>query len=77
LNPGDRRKPHTGELDSLYFSPNIKSNGRGTRRAVYAALMGNMKNIYKNFKLENLYERDHLRDSGVHGKITLNWILKK
>jgi hypothetical protein len=27
--------------------------------------------------IENLTASDHFRDSGIHGRIKLNWILKK
>jgi hypothetical protein len=33
--------------------------------------------IHKKFRSENLYERDHVRNPGIGGRILLKWILKE
>jgi hypothetical protein len=38
--------------------------------------MGEMSNTYE-FWSENLKERDHFRDLGLHGRIILTWMLEK
>jgi len=33
--------------------------------------------VYKRFRWEDLRERDHLEDPGVHGRLISAWIFKK
>jgi hypothetical protein len=46
------------------------------RSAGHAARMGRGE-VYTEFWLENLRERDHLKDPSVDGRIILKWIFSK
>jgi len=52
----------------------IKS--RRNRWAGHVALMGERKELYTGFCWGNLWERDHLGEPGVDGRIILNWIFR-
>jgi len=39
--------------------------------------MGERRGVYRVFWWRNLWERDHLGDSGVDGRIILRWIFRK
>jgi hypothetical protein len=39
--------------------------------------MGVMRNAYRKFWSENLKRKDQLGDTGVDGRMTLRWILRK
>jgi len=73
---GEWRQLHNEELNDLYSSQNssqvIKS--RRMRWAGHVARMGR-EEVYTGFCWGNLRERDHLKDPGVDGSITLKWIL--
>jgi hypothetical protein len=70
---------HNEELHNLYSSPNIIRviKSRRVRWVVHAAHMGEIRNAYSIFWLENLKGRDHSKDLGIYGKIILSWILLK
>jgi hypothetical protein len=39
--------------------------------------MGKMRGVYTGIWLGNLWERDHLGEQGVGGRIILRWIFRK
>jgi len=67
------RKLHNEELCDLYPSPKfvrvIKS--RRMRLAGHIARTGG--EVYTEFLWGNMWERDHLKDRGVDGRIILRW----
>jgi hypothetical protein len=72
------RKLHNGELNDLFFSPNIirvikLRRMRWTGNVTY---VGESRGVY-GILVENLRERDLLEDPGVNGIIILRWIIKK
>jgi hypothetical protein len=70
------RKLHNDELHSLYSSPNIVRviKSRRMRWARHVARMGRGE-VLTGFWLGGLKARDHWKDQGVDGRITLRWIL--
>jgi hypothetical protein len=42
----------------------------------YVACMDRME-VYTGFWWQNLWERDHLEDPGIDGRIILRWIFRK
>jgi hypothetical protein len=68
----------TGELNDLYYSPNIfrviKSRRMGW--AWHVALMGNRRGVFRVL-VGNLRERSHLGDPGVDGRMIVRWIFRK
>jgi hypothetical protein len=68
------RKLHNDELHSLYSSPNIVRviKSRRLRGAGHVARMGE---VFTGFWLGSPKVRDHWKDLGVGGRITLSWIL--
>jgi len=68
------RKWHKGELHSLYSSPNIFRVIK-SRRMVWAghvARMGEGRGVYQVL-VGGPNVRDHWKDLGVGGKVTLRW----
>jgi hypothetical protein len=65
------RKLHNDELHSLYSSPNIVRliKSRSMRWAGHVARMG------EGFRLGGPNGRDHSKDLGISGRITLSWTL--
>jgi hypothetical protein len=73
---GSSRKLYNDELHSLYSSPNIVRviKSRRMRWAGHAARMGRGE-VFTGFWLGGPKGRDHWKDLGVGGRITLRWIL--
>ena len=69
------RKLHNGELNDLYWSPNIVRviKSRRMRWAEHVASKGRGE-VYTRFWWGNLRERDHLGVPGVDGRIILRRI---
>jgi hypothetical protein len=73
---GKWRKLHNEEHNDLYSSPNIVRVIKSRMRwAGNAARMGERRGTFRI--CGDLRERDHLEDSGVHGRIILRWIFRK
>ena len=74
---GEWRKLHNEELNDLYSSQNLSQviKSRRLRWVGHVARMGS-EEVYTGFCWGNLRERDHLKDPGVDGSITLKWILR-
>jgi hypothetical protein len=72
---GSRRKLHNDELHSLYSSPNIVRmiKSRRMRWAGHVARIGG--EVPTRFWLGSPKARDHWKDLGVDGRITLKWTL--
>jgi len=72
------RKLHNEELNDLYSSSNIvrMMKSRRMRWAGHLAPMGR-REAYTGFWWENLRERDHLGDPGIHGRIISSWTFRK
>jgi hypothetical protein len=72
------RKLHNEELNDPYSSPNIVRviKSRRIRWVGHVARLGERKGIYRHW-WGNMRERDHLRDTGVDGRIILRWIFRK
>jgi hypothetical protein len=75
---GEWRKLHNEELNDLYCSPNIVRvvKSRRMRWVGHVARMGRWE-AYTGFWWGNLWERDHLRDPRVNGRIILRWTFRK
>jgi hypothetical protein len=67
---------HNDELHSLYFSPNIVRviKSRRMRWAEHVTWMGRGE-VFAVFWLMRLKGRDHQKEQGVGGRITLKWAL--
>jgi hypothetical protein len=72
------RKLHHEELNDLYSSPNIVRviKSRRMRWAGHVVRMGKGRGVYRVW-WRNLRGRDHWRDPGIDGRITLRWIFRK
>ena len=70
---GEWRKLHNEVLNDLYSSPSIVRVIKSSRRrwAGLVVRMGRV-NVYTGFWWGNLKERDHLKGTGLDGRITLN-----
>ena len=75
---GEERKLHNGDLNDLYYSPNIVQviKSRRVRWARHAARMGR-GDVHAEFWWKTLKERDYLEDPGVDGMKILRWIFQK
>jgi len=75
---GEERKLHNGDLNDLYYSPNIVQviKSRRVRWARHAARMGR-GDVHTEFWWKTLKERDYLEDPGVDGMKILRWIFQK
>jgi hypothetical protein len=75
---GEWRKLHDEELNDLYCSLNIVRmiKSRRMRWAGHVACMGERRGVYRVL-VGNMWERDHLGDPGVDGKMILRWIFSK
>jgi hypothetical protein len=73
---GSWRKLHNDELHSLYSSPNIVRvfKSRRLRLAGHVARVGEERSVYRVL-VGGLKVRDHWKDLGVGGRITLSCIL--
>jgi hypothetical protein len=73
---GSWRKLHNDEIHSLYSSPNIVwvIKSRRMRWAGHVARMGEGRGVYR-LRLGGPNVRDHWKDLGVGGRITLSWTL--
>jgi hypothetical protein len=71
------RKLHNDELCNLYSSPNIVRviKSRRIRWAGHVACMGG--EVFMGFWLGGLKVRDHWKDLGIGGRITLRWSLRR
>jgi hypothetical protein len=71
----ERRKLHSGELRSLYFSLDVirQINSRRMRWAGHVARMREDRKFIR-FLWESLKERDHSEDRGVDGRMRLEWL---
>jgi hypothetical protein len=69
---------HNDELHSLYSSPNIVRviKSRRMRWAGHVARMGEGRGVYR-ILFGGQKVRDHWKDLGVGGKITLSWTLRR
>jgi hypothetical protein len=67
---GEWRKLHSGELHTLYSSPDIirQIKSRRMRWAGHVALMGGGETC-TGFWWESPKEKDHLEDGGVDGRM--------
>jgi len=72
------RKLHNGELNDLFFSPNIIRviKLRRMRWAGNVAHVGESRGVYR-ILVGNRRERDRLEDPGVNGTIILRWIIRR
>jgi len=70
------RKLHSEELNDLYSSTSIIRliKSRRMRWAGHVARMGRVE-VYIRFWRGNLREKEHLKEPGTLGRITLRWIL--
>jgi hypothetical protein len=73
---GSWRKLHNDELHSLYSSPNIVRviKSRRLRWVGHVAHKGEGRGVYRVW-LGGPKGRDHWKDLGVSGRITLRWSL--
>jgi hypothetical protein len=71
------RRLHNEELYDLHSTPGIIRviNSRRMNWLGHVARMGD-RSAYR-ICWEDLMERDHLKDPGVEGRITIKWMLKK
>jgi hypothetical protein len=71
---GPWRKLHNDELHTLYSSPNIIRviKSRRMRLAGHVARMREGRGVFTGFWLEGPKVRDHWKDLGVGGRITLS-----
>jgi hypothetical protein len=74
---GSWRKLHNDELHNLYSSPNIVRviKSRRMRWAGHVARMGEGRGAYR--VLGGPKVRDHWKDLGIGGRITLRWTLRR
>jgi hypothetical protein len=76
---GEWRKLHNEELNNPYSSTNIvpviKSRIMRRGGGMHVARMGGRSR--ESFNGGDLWERDHLEDPGVDGRIILKWIFRK
>jgi hypothetical protein len=72
------RKLHKQHLNNLYSAPNIVRviKSRRMRWAGHVERMGRGE-AYRGLWWENLKNRDHLKDSGVDGRIVLRLVSSK
>jgi hypothetical protein len=70
------RKLHNDELHNLYSSPNVVRviKSRRMRWAEHVAHMGRGE-VFTGFWLGGPKVRDHWKDLGIVGRITLRWTL--
>jgi hypothetical protein len=75
---GEWRKLHNEELNALYSSSNVTGMIKPTRMrwAGYVAYMGEGE-VHTGTWWGNLWERDHLEDPGIDGKIIWRCMLRK
>jgi hypothetical protein len=73
---GSWRKLHNDELHDLYSSPNIVRviKARRPRWVGHVARMGRGE-VFTGFWLGSPKVRDHWKDLGIGGKITVIWTL--
>jgi hypothetical protein len=67
-------KLHNGELHSPHSSPNIVRVNK-SRRMRWAGRVARRGEVFTRFWLGGPKGRDHWKDLGVSGKITLRWTL--
>jgi hypothetical protein len=75
---GEWRRLHNEELNDLHFSPNIVRViiSRRMRRAGNVARTGKRRGVYRVL-VGRPEGKNHLKNSGVDGRIILIWIFKK
>ena len=68
---------HNEELNDLYSPPNVGRviKSRRMRWASHVARMGRGE-VYTGFWCGNLWERNHVEDPGIDGRIILRWIFR-
>jgi hypothetical protein len=76
---GGSRRLHSEELRDLCASSNIIKMNKSWRLKCVESIVGigAIKVETIKFCSENVKERDHLEDLGIHGMIILEWILGK
>jgi hypothetical protein len=77
---GEWRKLHKWELNNLYSVPNVVRviKSRRMRLAGHVARMEERTGeAYRGLRWGNLRDRDHLKASGVDGRIILRWVFSK